>query len=366
MFKNEASILIVDDCPEHINVIIKALPCQYKRQFALSAEEAIYMVKNNVCVPDIVIVVNEMNGFDGFDLCRRFKGMIEINDIPIVFVSSIDNPQFIEKAFAVGAIDYIKKPFYTNEFIARLEGHLENHIVDKKLRMQNVGLLELAGKRTRDIMKSQMATIYALVKLSELRDSYTCRHLERVASVSGLIAEKYMKSENEKKINNDYINILKQAAILHDIGKVGISDNILMKNGKLSHEEFDKIKQHTVIGATTIKSVYDEFPDNSFLRMAVEIARYHHEKWNGKGYPEGLNGMHIPLSARIVSLADTYDALRSERPYKKMMSHADSIKIIKGEKGNSFDPLLIDLFIEIESEIEELYMDIICCITDKR
>jgi putative two-component system response regulator len=166
-----------------------------------------------------------------------------------------------------------------------------------------------------------------------------------------------MKSSNEKKINDEYINILKQASMLHDIGKVGISDSILNKNSKLSEEEFNIIKLHTVIGSTTIKSVYNEFPDNTFLRMAEEIARYHHEKWNGQGYPEGLKELQIPLSARIVSLADTYDALRTERPYKKSMSHKETINIIKRGRGESFDPLLVDLFIDAKGEIEQLYCD---------
>lgn len=357
MYRIGASILIIDECPKSIDMIVKDLPCYYKRQFALSAEKALEMIHNNISVPDIILIVNRKNGFDGFKLCMQLKNIHKVRDIPIIFICPSESPRCIEKAFEAGAIDHIKKPYNANELIVRLEGHLKNSITERELKKQNIDLIELAGKRTKDMMKSQMAAIYALAKLAELRDSYTGSHLERVAAVSGFIAEKYKTSYNAKKINNDYIEILKQASILHDIGKVGISDTILIKNGKLSEEEFTKIKEHTVIGAMTIKSVSEEFPDNSFLKMAEEIARFHHEKWNGKGYPEGLKELQIPLSARIVSIADTYDALRTARPYKKAFSHEESVNIIKCEKGLSFDPLLVDLFIDAESEIDELYLD---------
>ena len=351
------NILIIDECTKSIDIIVKALPCHYKRQFALSAEESLEMIKNNISVPDIILIGSNEHGLDGFDLCRRLKNINKLKDIPIMLISSLESPQYIVKAFEMGAVDYIKRPFNIKELLARLEGHLKNSKIDRELKKQNISLIELSSKRTKDIMKSQMAIIYALAKLSEIRDSYTGSHLERVAYISGLLAERYMKSSNEKKINDEYINILKQASMLHDIGKVGISDSILNKNSKLSEEEFNIIKLHTVIGSTTIKSVYNEFPDNTFLRMAEEIARYHHEKWNGQGYPEGLKELQIPLSARIVSLADTYDALRTERPYKKSMSHKETINIIKRGRGESFDPLLVDLFIDAKGEIEQLYCD---------
>lgn len=351
------NILIIDECTKSIDIIVKALPYYYKRQFALSAEKALEMIKDNISAPDIILIGSNEHGLDGFDLCRRLKNLDKLKDIPIMIISSLKSPQYIEKAFEMGAVDYIKRPFNIKELLARLEGHLKNSKIDRELKKQNISLIELAAKKTKDIMKSQMAIIYALAKLSEIRDSYTGSHLERVAYISGLLAERYMKSSNEKKINDEYINILKQASMLHDIGKVGISDSILNKNSKLSEEEFNIIKLHTIIGSTTIKSVYNEFPDNTFLRMAEEIARYHHEKWNGQGYPEGLKELQIPLSARIVSLADTYDALRTERPYKKSMSHKETINIIKRCRGESFDPLLVDLFIDAKREIEQLYND---------
>jgi response regulator RpfG family c-di-GMP phosphodiesterase len=201
-----------------------------------------------------------------------------------------------------------------------------------------------------------MATIFALVKLSESRDDDTGAHIERTASFCRLLASKAMHHSNYSgEINEKFLETIYKASPLHDIGKVGIPDSILLKPGKLTDEEFAQMKQHVIIGYRTIAEIQKEYKNNEFLRMGMEICRYHHEKWNGSGYPEGISGEEIPLSARIMAIADVYDALRSKRVYKEAYSHEKSREIIVSSKVTHFDPVLVELFIGSEKEFEQLY-----------
>lgn len=216
--------------------------------------------------------------------------------------------------------------------------------------------IEKVKKRDNEIFEAQMATIYSLVKLSESRDYNTGEHIMRVAELCKLLAAKLRCSEKYRSyINDDYVEYISKAAPLHDIGKVGIPDYILLKPGKLTTEEFEIMKTHTIIGENTLLEVKHRFPGYRFLELAVHITRCHHERWDGTGYPDGLSGEAIPLSARIMALADTYDALRSQRVYKGAISHEDSIDIIRQGTGNHFDPEIAGVFLQFESEIEKIY-----------
>lgn len=195
-----------------------------------------------------------------------------------------------------------------------------------------------------------------MVKLAESRDDYTGEHIERVAVLCRLLTTKLLSIPKYKDyIDEDYIENIYRASPLHDIGKVGISDNILLKPDKLSEEEFEIMKAHTIIGANTLIEVKKKYEDNKFLEMGIDIAYYHHEKWDGTGYPYGLAGESIPLSARIMAIVDVYDALRSKRVYKEAYSHEKSIEIIKQGAGTNFDPVILDVFIQNESEFEDTF-----------
>lgn len=232
-------------------------------------------------------------------------------------------------------------------------------IVEDKLEQYSKHLEAMVGEKVREISESQMATIFALVKLSESRDDDTGAHIERTASFCRLLASKAMHHSNYSgEINEKFLETIYKASPLHDIGKVGIPDSILLKPGKLTDEEFAQMKQHVIIGYRTIAEIQKEYKNNEFLRMGMEICRYHHEKWNGTGYPEGISGNDIPLSARIMAIADVYDALRSRRVYKEAFSHEKSREIIAGSKGTHFDPLLVDFFTKAEKEFEQLYFDL--------
>jgi len=209
----------------------------------------------------------------------------------------------------------------------------------------------------KEINEEQIAMIFALVKLSESRDNYLDMHIERVGSLCKFLA---CKLENVPQYSNyvssnDYAEDILKASQLHDIGKVGVPDRILLKPGKLSAEEFDIMKKHTTIGANTLQEVKEKYPHNKFLDMAISIARFHHEKWDGTGYPQGVSGENIPLSARVMALVDVYDALRTKRVYKEAYSHAKSIEIIKEGEGRHFDPLITRVFLENENEFRNIY-----------
>lgn len=211
-------------------------------------------------------------------------------------------------------------------------------------------------KKDKEIVEAQMAMIFSLVKLAESRDDNTGAHIERVAEFCKLLAEKMRDIKKyENYIHDDYIENIHEACPLHDIGKVGIPDSILLKPGRLTADEFEIMKQHTTIGASTLGEVKKKYPDNKFLELGISITLYHHEKWDGTGYPEGLSGTEIPLSARIMAIADVYDALRSKRVYKKANSHEESIEIIKEGRGTHFDPDIVDVFLENEAELNRIF-----------
>lgn len=221
------------------------------------------------------------------------------------------------------------------------------------LERYNTHLEELVNEKVNEISESQMSTIFALVKLAESRDDETGAHVERTAELCKLMAL-YLR-ENPKYsniIDNEYIDNIYKASPLHDIGKVGIPDKILLKKGRLSKEEFEIMKSHVEVGHETLKEVYSKYGANTFLKMGMDITRYHHEKWDGTGYPSGIKGEEIPLAGRIMAIVDVYDALRSKRVYKEAYSHAKSMKLIKDNRGKHFDPELVDVFIEHHIEFK--------------
>lgn len=215
---------------------------------------------------------------------------------------------------------------------------------------------EEISKKDQELSEAKMATIYSLVKLAESRDDSTGAHIERVALFTETLTNELRKLEKYKNyIDEDYVENISKACALHDIGKVGIPDSILLKPGKLTQEEFEIMKTHTTIGAKTLLDVRKKYPHNKFLVLGIHITNFHHEKWDGTGYPMGLKGEKIPLSARIMAIVDVYDALRTERTYKKAYSHEESMKIIEEGKGVYFDPEILEVFLANESKFKEIY-----------
>lgn len=227
---------------------------------------------------------------------------------------------------------------------------------EQELKKYNERLEDLVDEKVQEISDSQIATIYALVKLAESRDDDTGAHIERTALLCRFFAEKLRQLPRFSKIIDDeYVTNIYRSSPLHDIGKVGIPDAILQKPGKLTPEEYEIMKNHAVLGAKTLEDVVNRYKGNSFLKMGLEIAKGHHEKWDGSGYPLGLSGTDIPLSARIMAVVDVYDALRSKRVYKEAFTHEKSAAIIQDGSGTHFDPLLVDIFLQDQEELVALY-----------
>lgn len=226
---------------------------------------------------------------------------------------------------------------------------------EERLSKYNNELEEIVNKKVKEISESHIATIYALVKLSESRDDDTGRHIERTSKLCRLMAQ-YLSilPKYKETINANYIENIYKASPLHDIGKVGIPDSILLKPGKLTSEEFEIMKTHTTIGYKTLSEVQRKYKNNGFIKMGMEIAKYHHEKWDGTGYPIGLFGDEIPISARIMALVDVYDALRSKRVYKEAFTHEKACEIITEGRGKHFDPLIVEVFLQNNEEFIDI------------
>lgn len=349
-------ILIVDDSPEAIAVLGNALPKQYKLQFALNGEKALNLLASSGELPDLILLDVLMPNMNGYEVCDRLKTDERLNNIPVIFLSALTDVGDKLKAFQNGGVDYIQKPFEIAEVNARVKTHLRLHDLQMALEKHNGHLNQLVEEKVKEISESQMATIFALAKLAEFRDDDTGEHINRTQLLCRLIAEKLSIHFKDKyRINTEFIENLVKASPLHDIGKVGIKDAILLKPGKLTPAEFEEMKQHTTLGANKLREVFSNYPNNKFIEIGIEIAQSHHEKWDGGGYPEGLIGDAIPLSARIMALADVYDALRSKRVYKEAYSHKKAREIIIEERGKHFDPLIVDVFLEFEQEFNKAY-----------
>lgn len=231
-------------------------------------------------------------------------------------------------------------------------------VVEEILWKYNNHLEELVHEKVAEASASQMTTIYALVKLAESRDDDTGEHITRTARYCRFLAERlYEMGEYPGEIDSEFIEAVSQASPLHDIGKVGIPDSILLKPGRLTPEEFEVMKKHVTIGYSTLASVKEKGAAGAFLKLGMEITRFHHEKWDGTGYPQGLKGVDIPISARIMALADVYDALRSKRIYKRAYPHEESVELITRSRGYHFDPLLVDIFLDHHQVFRDIFED---------
>lgn len=340
------SILIVDDTPENLKVLSGMLREKgYEVRPVLDGQQALQVIRNQP--PDLVLLDINMPEMNGYEVCKALKKEEAFKNIPVIFISALSESIDKVKAFSVGGVDYVTKPFQFEEVNARVETHLRlNGFVNH--------LEKMVELKVKEISESQIATILAMARLAQSRDDSTGTHLERVRGYCRMIAQDLSEQPRyHNQINAHYIDLIEAASALHDIGKVGIPDGVLLKPGRLTPEEFDAIKLHTAIGSKTLEEVYQYYPQNEFIKMGIDIARWHHEKWDGTGYPDQLAGEDIPLSARIMALADVYDALKTERCYKKAIPHEECVAMILENVGTAFDPDLVEVFKRIH---EDMYL----------
>lgn len=353
--QDSPSIMIVDDLPANLHLLNSLLRESGYQVYAFpNAELAIRAALKNA--PDLFLLDVNMPGMNGYEACEYMKKDPFLKDIPVVFISALNDPLDKVRAFRAGGLDYINKPFQFDEVLARVETQIKLYRMQKEMANYNQHLEDRIAEQVKEIADAQLATIQALAKLAESRDDVTGRHLERVQALYRLLTKQlddmgaYVGIFHNNSSENMHI-----ACTLHDIGKVAIPDAILLKPAKLTPEEFEIIKSHTVIGAQTLQSVYEKYPHNNLIKIGIAISRSHHERWDGKGYPDGLAGEDIPVSARIMSVVDVYDALRSKRPYKEAFSHEKSISLVMEGVETQFDPQIIAAFKNVEEKCALVY-----------
>ncbi len=353
------TVLIVEDSP-----IIRRLIRDQVKKLGYVAREAENgaeaLVSMQEKLPDCIILDLMMPVMSGPELLEKMQESEELKAIPVIVVTALSDMDKIVYCIDRGAADYMQKPFRAQVLRARLAScMMQKRMHDREMELQrqlaehNAQLEDRVNRQVREITAAQMSTIFAMCKLAESRDEDTGDHIDRTREICRLLAERLMEKPNpdEPPPPKDLVENIRTAAPLHDIGKVAVSDMILQKPGRLTPEEFEVMKTHTTAGYSLLADVDNLHPGNNFIYMGKDIALYHHEKWNGSGYPKGKSGYEIPISARIMALADVYDALTHQRCYKPAMSHKDAMAIILDGKGTHFDPYLVELFVELENDI---------------
>ncbi len=342
---NRSRVLIVDDAPENIRILGELLKNKYTVMFARNGEDAL-RIANKDPHPDIILLDVIMPGMNGYEVCQELKANKSTHDIPVLFITAQNDEQEESRGLSIGAVDYVSKPFRSTLVTTRVDNQLE-------LKKHRDKLDDLVKERTHELSLTQEATIEAMASLAEWRDPETGLHIKRTQKFVLLLAEFMAKDEKYcKALDPKTIELLYLSAPLHDVGKVSIPDAILQKPGRLTEEEFEYMKQHTTRGRDALSSADSKLGSDSFLRIARTIAYSHHERWDGKGYPQGLAEDKIPLPAQLMSVADVYDALTSKRVYKPSMPHEKARDLIVEGRGTQFAPDVVDAFLSLEDEFK--------------
>lgn len=352
--ENKLTVMIVDDTPDNLRILEEMLT---KKGYDVRAlpRGAMALKSAFSCPPDIMLLDINMPDMSGYEVCAQLKKNKITKDLPVIFISALNEPEDKLNAFSLGGVDYITKPFQFDEVNARIETHLRIREYQQQLEKHNKNLEKLVAEKVQEISEAQMSTIYALANMAEARDDDIGQHIARVQALCKLLAIQLKNNSiYSDQIGDNFVEALYLASPLHDIGKVSIPDDVLLKPARLTTEEFEVMKTHAEIGAKNLEKVRAKYPQNEFISMGKNIAMTHHEKWNGAGYPIGLQGEDIPLAGRIMAVVDVYDALRSKRVYKEAFSHEKSYNIIVNDAGTHFDPVIVDAFKALEKQFEKI------------
>ncbi len=333
MSENKPTLLVVDDTPENIDVLVGILAPEYQIKVALNGPTALKIVQQSP--PDLILLDIMMPGMDGLEVCRRLKAQPLTSPIPVIFVTALGEVADEAAGLAVGAVDYLTKPVNAAIVRARVKTHLA-------LYSQAQHLENLVRSRTEELEQARLHVVQCLGRAAEYKDNETGLHVIRMSHYAERLARAAGLPEH-------FCQVLLHAAPMHDIGKIGIPDRILKKEARLDNTEWDVMRTHPELGAKILGDLETEL-----MQMASTIALTHHERWDGEGYPQGLKGEMIPIEGRIVAIADVFDALTSRRPYKDAWTIDDSLAQMAGERGQQFDPHLMDLFLTLEAEIRTI------------
>ncbi|MEW8375900.1 MAG: two-component system response regulator [Candidatus Thiodiazotropha sp.] len=361
MLAGKPKILLVDDETLYIDILVDLLKNDYTTVVAKSGVQALERVADDP-LPDMILLDILMPGMDGYEVCRRLKENPRSSGIPVIFLTIKSEVSDEITGFELGAVDYIAKPMSPPIVRARVKSHLALHRAQQQLANQNLALEQRIRERTEEISRTKDVAIFCLASLAETRDSETGKHILRTQNYIRVLAE-HLKDHPrfcDYLQCDDTIEMLVKTSPLHDIGKVGVPDRILLKPGKLDADEWTLMKQHAEFGHNALLRAEKELGSTDFLQMAREIAYTHHERWDGSGYPQGLKGDAIPVSGRLMAVADVYDALINKRVYKDAYSHEEAVEIVRESAGSHLDPDMVEAFLQLRDEflrIASLYRD---------
>ena len=341
-------ILVVEDSPASLALLSEMLlKADYTVRQAASGDLALWTAR--LQVPDLILLDVNMPGMSGFEVCQHLKADRHTADVPVIFLSALHETESKVHGFRVGGVDYISKPFQPEEVLVRVHTHMklsrlqkEREVERQRVVCQATLLAEEVRKATAAIVERERETVLVLSRAGEFRDGETGSHLRRMSNYSRLIAANL-------DFAADYVDLIFAASPMHDIGKIGIPDDILLKPGALTAQEWKIMARHPLIGWDILRD-----SESPLLKMAAEIALNHHEKWNGSGYPNGLAGTDIPLPGRICALADVFDALTTRRPYKQPWTIPEALGHILSSRGSHFDPACVDAFLIDEAAIRAI------------
>jgi len=342
-----ARILLVDDNTTNLQLLHETLDgLGYRLLIAKNGKTALAIAQK--AEPSLILLDIMMPEMDGYEVCRRLQSDEKTDRIPVIFITALADEDDEAKGLALGAVDYLTKPFNPELVRARVRIHLE-------LKQHQDHLKQLVRERTRRLELTQAVTIESLATLAEYRDPETGGHIKRTQNYVKVLAKQLKEHPRFRdELNDEVIELLYMSAPLHDLGKIAVPDHILQKAGKLTDEEFEEMKKHTNYGHDALWITEQKLGENSFLRYAREIAYTHQEKWDGSGYPTGLKGDEIPISGRLMAIADVYDALISKRVYKPPFSHEKAVQIIVEGRGRHFDADVVDAFVELENTFRNI------------
>lgn len=345
-------ILVVDDDRMNLSRAESLLQEQYHTVCVISGEQALkFLTKRH---PDLILLDIEMPGMDGYEVIKRIKEDKDLEKIPVFFLTANTDKETEVRCFEMGAVDFLCKPFEPAVMLTRVNRTLELEDYRKGLELYKKKLEEEVQEQAQRIVRIQQEVIIGMANLIESRDGSTGEHVKRTTTYTKMLTERLLEKERYKDtLTGAYAVQLVKAAAMHDIGKIKVPDSILQKAGSLTQEEYELMKEHTTEGGRLVKKTMGKIEEPDYVQIAYDVASAHHERWNGTGYPAGLRGDQIPLSARIVAIADVFDALVSKRHYKESMSVEDALEIVKSYSGTYFDPDLVEEFVGMKEQLKE-------------
>ena len=342
------TILIVDDIEANRLILDEILSVKYDIIQADSGIAALNMLFDATAAPSLVLLDIMMPGMDGYEVLMRMQANPATSKIPVLFITAADSEANESKGLSLGAVDYIPKPFSPQIVKMRVDNHI-------RLRNYSESLEEMVKAKVEELVRTKEKILETMANIIEYRDLESGHHVKRTSELTKILIDYLYVNDVDRMISIADQDIIIKAVPLHDIGKISIPDSILLKPGPLTPEEFAIIKTHSAIGSEIVKSMLDE-DDEQYLTYCYDICRHHHERWDGKGYPDGISGDGIPLSARILAVVDVYDALVSARCYKPPFSHEKAIEIIKNGSGTQFDPAIVDALLNVSMQFKEVAM----------